>query len=257
MELGEKIRQARTEAGLSQRQLCGEEITRNMLSQIESGKARPSMTTLQYLAARLDKPVSFFLEEDALLSPSDAFLRQARKAYMDGHFQQALDCLSQCRCATEEGTFLEYLCLTELGRQVLAEGKRPYARQLLERAGNLETPYKTPALEQERLLLLAQADGEEAIPFDHRPLLLLAEKALSRKEPAAAIRYLEAIDARDARWALLRGESALRTGDAKTALPLLQQAEEAFPQQAIPLLELCCKELEDYKMAYHYACLQR
>ena len=32
MELGEKLKQARLEAGLSQRQLCGEEITRNMLS---------------------------------------------------------------------------------------------------------------------------------------------------------------------------------------------------------------------------------
>ena len=61
--LGEKIRQARLEQGLSQRQLCGTEITRNMLSQIESGKARPSMQTLTYLAQTLGKPVSFFLEE--------------------------------------------------------------------------------------------------------------------------------------------------------------------------------------------------
>ena len=34
MELGEKLLRARQEAGLSQRQLCGEEIPRNMLSQI-------------------------------------------------------------------------------------------------------------------------------------------------------------------------------------------------------------------------------
>ena len=36
MELGEKLKQARLETGLSQRQLCGEEITRNMLSLIET-----------------------------------------------------------------------------------------------------------------------------------------------------------------------------------------------------------------------------
>ena len=59
MELGEKLRLARTGAGLSQRQLCGQEITRNMLSQIESGKAKPSMSTLQYLAARLDYQLLF------------------------------------------------------------------------------------------------------------------------------------------------------------------------------------------------------
>ena len=32
MELGERIKQARLAAGLSQRQLCGEKLTRNMLS---------------------------------------------------------------------------------------------------------------------------------------------------------------------------------------------------------------------------------
>jgi transcriptional regulator with XRE-family HTH domain len=60
MELGEKLRQARLEAGLSQRQLCGEEITRNMLSLIENGSAKPSMKTLQYLAARLGKASAIF-----------------------------------------------------------------------------------------------------------------------------------------------------------------------------------------------------
>ena len=50
MDLGQKLRQARLEAGLSQRQLCGEEITRNMLSQIENGTARHSMDTLRFLA---------------------------------------------------------------------------------------------------------------------------------------------------------------------------------------------------------------
>ena len=41
MELGEKIRQARLEAGLSQRALCGDVITRNMLSQIETALPSP------------------------------------------------------------------------------------------------------------------------------------------------------------------------------------------------------------------------
>ena len=52
MALGQQIRQVRLDAGLSQRQLCGGLITRNMLSQIENGNARPSMDTLQQLAQR-------------------------------------------------------------------------------------------------------------------------------------------------------------------------------------------------------------
>ena len=78
MELGQRIRQLRLSKGMSQRQLCGDVITRNMLSQIENGSARPSMDTLSYLAARLEKPVSFFLEEDTVTSPNQAVMTRAR-----------------------------------------------------------------------------------------------------------------------------------------------------------------------------------
>ena len=81
MTLGEKLRQARLSAGLSQRQLCGEQITRNMLSQIENGTANPSMATLQYLAQRLGKPIGYFLEDgtaDADFSPCPELAEQYR-----------------------------------------------------------------------------------------------------------------------------------------------------------------------------------
>ena len=68
MDLGQRLKNARLEAGLSQRQLCGDVITRNMLSQIENGSAKPSMDTLRYFSQILGKPISFFLEEDAFLS---------------------------------------------------------------------------------------------------------------------------------------------------------------------------------------------
>ena len=78
MDLGSKLLQARQEAGLSQRQLCEGIITRNMLSQIEHGTARPSMDTLLALAGRLNKPLSWFLDEDALRSPNQAVVFAAR-----------------------------------------------------------------------------------------------------------------------------------------------------------------------------------
>lgn len=256
MELGEKLRLARTAAGLSQRQLCGDTITRNMLSQIESGKARPSMSTLQYLATRLDQPVSYFLE-DGDRSPSDTALENAREAYRNGCYRQTLEHLEACRGNTEEGRFLQYLCFVELGRQALQQGKLPYARQLLEKAGNLTCMYPNPPLEQERILLLLEAGGESQLPVDDRPLLLRAEQALAAADTAAAIRYLDACEERAGRWALLRGQAALLSGDPKAALLYLQKAEQERPRQAYPLLEQCCKELEDFRQAYHYACLQR
>ena len=89
MELGEKLRLARQEAGLSQRALCADRITRNMLSQIEHGTAKPSMQTLQYLAERLEKPVSYFLGE-AAVTPNQVAMGKARQAYGQKNYREAL-----------------------------------------------------------------------------------------------------------------------------------------------------------------------
>ena len=84
MEIGMRIKQARLEMGLSQRQLCGDVITRNMLSLIESGKAKPSMDTLSYLAEKLGKPMGYFLDGQMDHSPVEqaglALARQCQAA---------------------------------------------------------------------------------------------------------------------------------------------------------------------------------
>ncbi|KXY29606.1 DNA-binding protein [Bacillus cereus] len=62
--LGEKIKTLRKEKKLTQTELAGSELTKSMLSQIENGKATPSMKTLQYIAEKLGCETSFLLEED-------------------------------------------------------------------------------------------------------------------------------------------------------------------------------------------------
>ncbi|WP_242784600.1 helix-turn-helix domain-containing protein [Bacillus cereus] len=62
--LGEKIKTLRKEKNLTQTELVGSELTKSMLSQIENGKATPSMKTLQYIAEKLECEMSFLLEED-------------------------------------------------------------------------------------------------------------------------------------------------------------------------------------------------
>lgn len=46
MDIGKKIREIRTEKLMTQSQLAGDEITRNMLSRIENGAALPSLGTV-------------------------------------------------------------------------------------------------------------------------------------------------------------------------------------------------------------------
>ena len=57
VEMGELLRQARLEAGLTQRELCGERITRDMRGERENGAARPQMATLEDGPYALGKPV--------------------------------------------------------------------------------------------------------------------------------------------------------------------------------------------------------
>lgn len=64
MNLGEKIKKVRLELKLTQQEVAGDFISRHMLSKIESGAANPSLKTLEYLAQKLNKPISFFLSED-------------------------------------------------------------------------------------------------------------------------------------------------------------------------------------------------
>ena len=58
--LGEKIRELRKQRGITQKDLAGDKITRNMLSLIESGNASPSVSTLLYIAERLGTPAGYF-----------------------------------------------------------------------------------------------------------------------------------------------------------------------------------------------------
>lgn len=81
--LGEKIRTLRKEKKLTQSELAGRELTKSMLSQIENGKATPSMKTLHYLADKLGCDASFLLEEDtneltALVQEVEQYIQNMR-----------------------------------------------------------------------------------------------------------------------------------------------------------------------------------
>ncbi|MGF7060148.1 helix-turn-helix domain-containing protein [Brassicibacter mesophilus] len=64
--IGEKIKELRKELKITQSELAGKDMTKSMLSQIENNIATPSMKNLKLIAKRLDKPVSYFLEDDCL-----------------------------------------------------------------------------------------------------------------------------------------------------------------------------------------------
>ena len=254
MEIGKRLRQARPEAGLSQRQLCGDVITRNMLSLIENGSARPSMDTLAYLAERLGKPMGYFWEEAQAVSANTPCMEKARIAYTQGDFAGALEILGAYQkpdgMFDDEYGLLKTLALLCRAEQVL---NRPaLAKELLEEAAGIETCYKTQELEQRRLLLLAQiAPDEVEIPADDRILLHRAQIALKNGDGARCAVLLEACEDHESKtWHYLRAEAAFQMGNHALAA-------EHYPSDQYAKLEECYRNLGDYKKAYEYACKQR
>src|SRR3954454_3688273 len=52
-QLGERVRQLRVAAGLTQTELAGDRFSKEYISQIERGKTRPTRETVEWLSARL------------------------------------------------------------------------------------------------------------------------------------------------------------------------------------------------------------
>lgn len=65
MNVGERIRTLRLSKMLTQADLAGDQITRNMLCTIERGAALPSLPTVCYIAERLNVPVGYLLSEES------------------------------------------------------------------------------------------------------------------------------------------------------------------------------------------------
>lgn len=263
MELGQRLKQARLALGLSQRQLCGDTITRNMLSQIENGAAHPSMDTLRCLAARLGKPVSYFLEEETVTSPNQPAMAAAREAARTGAWQQVLTALESYRhrdpVFDEEAGLLRYLALTALAQGALEAGKKPYALDLLDQANQQRSIYITAELRQKATLLTAKATGHpEDLPAIDEFLLLHARAALAQGDIPRCAALLDGCEEKSSpEWNLLRGKACLQTADYADAVKRLHAAGERYPAETAPLLETAYRELGDYKMAYEYACKQR
>ena len=235
MTMGQRILQARLRAGLSQRELAGEVITRNMLSSLEHDAANPSVATLVYLARRLGTTVGHLLGEDS----------EAAAAFEAGDWRRSRE-----RMTDTERLWLEPIALLREAEQAIEDRRIPYALQLLDRLEGLTSPLFGPELRRKAAILQCRCGKPTQIPEDDA-LLLRARHALADGRREDAVRYLLARDDRDGEWAYLMGECAFLTGDYADAREHYLRCRET--PQVCARLEVCCRELGDYRMAYYYA----
>lgn len=258
MTMGQRIRAARLEARLSQRELAGEEMTRNMLSALEHDGAKPSVHTLLYLSERLCKPVGYFFGETVVQAAGTEKMEQARRAVEVDEYARCLELLEDLDPMFQsEGALLRALALMGLAEEALKEERLPYARTLLERAreataGGVYFRY----MERQWILLMAKAGDKsalEGLKREDEMLLMRAEAALEKGRLDRAEGLLEAVEDRSPEWNWLRGESFLARRQYEQAALHYHNAEISLPDRTANRLEICYREMENYKMAYYYA----
>jgi len=141
LRLGERLRQLRVAAGMTQTELAGERFSKEYVSQIERGKTRPTPETVEWLAGRLGVDAGFLANGvsadergrvDAALARAEALLEARRNP-------EAIEEFANLRSAVF-GTGLPELEVRALSGEAtvrMREGEVRESLELLERARQL------------------------------------------------------------------------------------------------------------------------
>ena len=284
MNIGERIRELRISKLMTQADLAGDRITRNMLSCIENGSANPSLSTIVYIAGRLGVPAGFLLAEqgDEMAYRKMSNLSNIKKAYTTGDVQSCRSlCLSGCPEPDDEISLLLANCDLGIAVDEFWSGKLRSSCRFFDEALSYaeKTIYSTDAIEAE---IRVYFRFMERISHTLYSDLLDEEKTLSVKSNTILSQYLDALYAFDKAdttiaeqlieqlddsaensffKAHLQNKLLIADGNYKQAQKALQQLlqDSNLPLNKIELytvledLEICCRENEDYKNAYRYA----
>ncbi len=282
--IGEKIKRLRTAKLMTQSELAGSEITRNMLSRIENGFAQPSLGTVQYIAERLNVSPGFLLarEDDELLYFKSAEINNIKKVYCDRNYRLCYEMCKNSEWSDDELCLIFSECCLYVGIEEFGYGNLRIAGEYFDRAFeycqktiyNTDTVYAkvrsyfsymrliSPTLgsdvedESEAAHIIIADDlfcvycgvlcDAEQVGFDSLPYLSQRTDILPSESS-----YLLHINAR---LQMERGEYASAY---ELLHKLLFESSYALPEPMLYFvfcdLEICCKETEDFKGAYEYS----
>ena len=280
MNIGEKIRELRVAKLMTQAELAGTHITRNMLSCIENGSANPSLSTILYIAGRLNVPAGFLLAEegDEIVYRKMNSLANIKRAYTARDWRGCRSlCLSGCPEADDEISLLLADCDAGIAAEEFWHGRLrsscrffdealTYAEKTIYQTGHIEAQASVFFRYMQRISPTLYSDvlDEERplqVRYDH-PFAHYTDalEALDRGELEAGVTFLSDSDpslffAHHVRVRLLMENRAF--ADAKAELLKLLNAEEPLNEISLYTvlceLEICCRETDDYKGAYTYA----
>jgi transcriptional regulator with XRE-family HTH domain len=175
--IGEKIKDQRKRLGLTQTEVAGEKITRNMLSLIESGKTVPSIDVLDYLAERLGLTLSYILapEEEAVTYEKQMLLPAVKALFASGEYDACIENVERISGLDDELCYILAYSHFYRGRELLLSGALVSAREHIEKAVAFceQTIYEIRTVRALSMLYLAVAKNIQS------PLLELDAEAFT------------------------------------------------------------------------------
>jgi len=141
VRLGERLRQLRIAAGLTQSGLAGDRFSKEYVSQIERGKTRPTPETVEWLARRLGVDVGFLANGVSTEQRHrvEAALVRAEALADAGEFDEALAAFNELRAPVAGTGSAELEVRSACGewRALVWAGRIRESLELLERARTL------------------------------------------------------------------------------------------------------------------------
>ena len=282
MNIGEKIRELRIAKLMTQAELAGGQITRNMLSCIENGTANPSLSTILYIAGRLNVPAGFLLAEegDEIVYRKMNSFANIKRAYIAGDYRGCRSlCLSACPEPDDEIRLLLAECDAAIAEEEFQGGRLRSSCRFFDEALEYaeQTIYPTAAIEARASVLFRYMrrisatlysdvlDEERTIGVSCRSAMssyVEAMEALDEGETDRARGFLEGLENEENDFYARHLEICLQMregsfGAARESLMALLNREiplcEVSLYEVLCDLETCCRETDDYKGAYTYA----
>ncbi len=281
MNIGEKIKKLRVDKLMTQSELVGGEITRNMLSRIENGAANPSMETVKYIADRLGVSPAYLLanDNDDRLFRKNSEIVGIKKAFMNEDYRICRDvCINVEDIEDDEIQMLLCECDLALGMEYFRNGNLRDCCELLDEAieGCGKTLYRTDYIIAAagvcfRFMRLLSAtlssntidEGEVNIypaMTDELFRYLVAFEKTSNGKTIDDIEIMSVGKAESPYVLHLLARNKMESEnytDAYEYLHNIMLGDIAIPQPMLYFvlcdLEVCCKETENFKGAYEYS----
>ena len=280
MNIGQKIKQLRLSKLMTQSELAGDQITRNMLSSIEHGTALPSLPTAMYIAERLSVPVGYLLSqgEDEFIYRKMANIANIHRALKAGDHTGCLSLLSAFGGESDdELSLIRAQCEYNVGLNALHNGRLRLAAAAWDRALNAAaaTLFDTAWLRARIAVYFRYLSG---LSFTLVSDVLDAEEIeQARASGEVIVEYVSACEAlerenNEAAKAFMESHPASPYGERLCALLLMR--EEKYPEAQEVLerllvrdeltfgvllyevfgdLETCYRKNDDYKRAYEFS----